>query len=89
MLHEDPSNALDTTEVDAAVREVHAAKDAWATASLDERMELLETLRVNTLRVADDWVAAAVAAKGIPVGAPVSGEEWASGPWALMEASSP
>ena len=85
MLHEDSTAVLDPNEVDTAVREVHAAKDAWATASLDERIELLETLRVNTLRVAEDWVAAAVRAKGIPVGAPVSGEEWVSGPWALME----
>lgn len=85
MLTEETPAALNPTAVDRAVREVHATKDAWAAASLDERIRLLETLRVNTVRVAENWVAAAVRAKGIPQDSPIVGEEWMSGPWALLE----
>ena len=85
MLTEEQPAVLDPTRVDTAVREVHATKDAWATAPTEERIALLETLRVHTLRVAEAWVAAAVEAKGIPADSPLTGEEWMSGPWALLE----
>lgn len=76
---------LDPEAVDHAVREVAERKDAWAAAPTSERIALLETVRVGTVRVAEAWVAAAREAKGIPAGSPLVGEEWVSGPWATLE----
>lgn len=71
--------------LDQHLESLAANKDAWVTATFDERLKLLESLRVNTDRLAAKWVAAALGAKRIPTESSLAGEEWTSGPWALME----
>jgi aldehyde dehydrogenase (NAD(P)+) len=61
-------------------------KQAWATLPVSKKIELLRQVKRATLDVADRWVAAAVRAKGIPDGSPLVGEEWSSGPWAILYA---
>ncbi len=73
-----------TDAIDRQVAELVDRKDAWLEASLDDQIRLLETLRVNTDRLAETWVEAAVKAKHIALPS-LAGEEWTSGPWALME----
>ena len=82
MTEEPPAHHL---SIDADLRDLDASKDAWVKADYDERLRLLETLRVNLVRLADRWVQAAASAKGLPEDSPLVGEEWTSGPWATVE----
>src|SRR6476646_5716436 len=61
-----------------------AHKRAWAVLPPGKKMELFAEVKRATARVAERWVQAAVRAKGIPDGSPLAGEEWASGPWAVL-----
>ncbi|MEM6995645.1 MAG: aldehyde dehydrogenase family protein [Myxococcota bacterium] len=76
---------MDTETIDRHLAALDEHKDAWLNATFDTRLALLESLRANTARLAQRWVDAAVKAKGIDPGSPIAGEEWTSGPWALLE----
>lgn len=71
--------------LDQHLEDLAAGKDAWLAATFDERLTLLESLRANTDRLSTRWVEAALKAKRIPTDSSLAGEEWTSGPWALME----
>ncbi|MEO6953889.1 MAG: aldehyde dehydrogenase family protein [Polyangia bacterium] len=71
-------------ELDEALTRLVEQKQAWAELGLADKIELLDGLVEKTGAVAARWVAAACLAKGIPDGSPLAGEEWTSGPWALM-----
>ncbi|HEY2517579.1 MAG TPA: aldehyde dehydrogenase family protein, partial [Polyangiaceae bacterium] len=66
--------------LDAAVERVAAQKDVWTTASIPERIRLLERCTEGLVMVAEAWVADACRAKGIAPDAPLAGEEWIAGP---------
>ena len=66
------------------LEELAAHKQTWATLPVGRKVELLIAVKGATARVAERWVAAAVRAKGIPDDSPLAGEEWSSGPWALL-----
>jgi aldehyde dehydrogenase (NAD(P)+) len=70
--------------IDAALDELAAHADRWAAMPIPRMLQLLDTVRAATDRVAARWVEAATRAKGIPEGSPLVGEEWSSGPWALL-----
>ncbi len=70
--------------VDRKVHELHASVDTWSQVPLRDRVELLERLALRIADVADEWVSAAAAAKGLEQDSQLVGEEWASGPWALI-----
>ena len=59
-------------------------KHAWAVLPLARKIALFEQVKRDTAKVAARWVAAALRAKGIPEDSPLAGEEWSSGPWALL-----
>lgn len=69
---------------DVDLKALDAAKDRWAQTSLSERIAVLQAVKDNLMRVADEWVDAAGKAKGIPQGSHLLGEEWTSGPYAVM-----
>src|SRR6185369_5032627 len=69
-------------ERDLQVLDAH--KQAWAALPPGKKRELFAEVTSATARVAERWVQAAVRAKGIPDGSPLAGEEWASGPWAML-----
>src|SRR5215218_4398843 len=52
--------------------------------TLDQRVELARAMQAGYLRVARASVEAACAAKGIPVGSALEGEEWTLGPWFVV-----
>jgi hypothetical protein len=52
--------------------------------SLDERVVLARAMQAGYLEIARDSVHAACAAKGIPLGTPLEGEEWCGGPWFVV-----
>jgi len=70
-------------EIDEALAVLSTHRDVWARKPASEKIHYLEEMRDRTARVAATWVDAAVAAKGIPAGSPLAGEEWISGPWAV------
>lgn len=71
-------------ELDAALARLQQKKQPWAELPVAGKVGLLKDLVRSTARVAERWVVAAAAAKGLPPDSPLAGEEWTSGPWALM-----
>ncbi len=67
-------------EMDAAIADVRAQKDAWVAQDLPQRIYLLKRLIDTTLAQSQRWVEAACEAKGIELGTPGEGEEWLAGP---------
>ena len=75
---------METETVDTAIRELLDQKRVWARLPVAEKICLLTGIRARANTAAQRWVDAAVQAKGIPARSPLVGEEWASGPWALV-----
>src|SRR5437867_12228688 len=69
---------------DEAIAALGQRKDGWARLPLDAKLDHLRALRVNTAAEAQRWVRAACAAKGLDPESALAGEEWTSGPWALL-----
>ncbi|MDH3282908.1 MAG: aldehyde dehydrogenase family protein, partial [Gammaproteobacteria bacterium] len=78
------SEAHDQAALDAAVAKLNGAKDAWARLGVAERIRYFEGLKRKTTRYAAEWAQAAIHAKRIPEESPLAGEEWLSGPWAML-----
>jgi hypothetical protein len=72
------------TQCDEALAELDAAKQRWMRTSVAERIALLKAIKDNLLQVAEGWAEAAIRGKQIPASSPLAGEEWISGPYALM-----
>ncbi len=77
---------VEISEYDTAVADLVRGKDAWAKSSLAERIQVLTDIKDALMSVAQTWVETASRNKLIPQGAPAEGEEWTSGPYALMMA---
>ncbi|PIE16941.1 MAG: aldehyde dehydrogenase [Rhodobacterales bacterium] len=75
---------MDHAQPDLALTQLSAAKQRWAETDLNQRIAVLEQIKTHLMEVADDWVARAAEAKGIAPTSPLVGEEWFSGPYALM-----
>jgi hypothetical protein len=70
--------------LDETVARLRAGAPVFARLSLTERIALARSMQAGYLRIAEESVRAACVAKGIPVGAPTEGEEWATGPWCVV-----
>jgi aldehyde dehydrogenase (NAD(P)+) len=70
--------------IDADVAALSAHKDEWARLPVMVKIDHLRTLARNTAAQAQRWVRAACRAKGLDETSPLAGEEWTSGPWALL-----
>lgn len=79
-----PPRTLDTTRIDTQIERLQAHKNEWARLALRRKRAYLTHLLNKTNDLAPRWVDAAIAAKQIPPDSPLVGEEWVSGPWALM-----
>jgi acyl-CoA reductase-like NAD-dependent aldehyde dehydrogenase len=80
----DKAEMLDTTALDADVAALRAAAGEWATTPLAGKRRLLEAVRGATAAVAEEWVRVCCQGKGIATGSPAAGEEWMSGPYAVL-----
>ena len=69
---------------DSDLKVLDAAKHDWARTSLQERIKILNDIKESLMGASEDWVQSAGRAKGIPEGSSLLGEEWISGPYALM-----
>ncbi|MEA2684344.1 MAG: hypothetical protein QOK05_2672 [Chloroflexota bacterium] len=81
---EAPAAADWRKQVDAQVEVLQAHKDGWTALPISRRIEYLDEVRRRTSDSAQRWVEAACRAKGLSIDAPAAGEEWSSGPWALI-----
>jgi aldehyde dehydrogenase (NAD(P)+) len=75
---------MDKASLDRTVAELDAAKRRWARLPIPMKIDLLHRVREHVAHVADEWVSTAVRAKGIRPGSPLAGEEWLSGPYAVL-----
>lgn len=73
-------------ELDSVIAALKSASDDWAQTEIAERLKILQEIKDNLLKVAEGWAEAAARHKLIPEGSPLEGEEWLSGPYALMNA---
>ncbi|MFR9752725.1 aldehyde dehydrogenase family protein [Nocardia sp. 004] len=78
---------FDETAIDNALADLTAGEKAWAATPLRRRRDLLDEIHARTGRFAEDWVRTACAVKGLPADSPLAGEEWMSGPFALLQAT--
>jgi len=70
--------------LDDMIGELAASKQAWARTSVAERIDILTQIKTAIMSVAEKWALTAAAKKQIPANSPLVGEEWMSGPYALM-----
>jgi hypothetical protein len=71
-------------ELDAKVQRLGEAARTWATLPIGARIALARSMLAGYYRIAERSVRAACAAKGIPAGSPLEGEEWSTGPWCVI-----
>ena len=81
----DTPSDTDRAQIDADLAVLRARATEWARLPLSLKIEMLEGLRPRIGAVAARWADAASEAKGLPSESPWRGEEWVSGPWALLE----
>ena len=70
--------------LDEMVARLRDGAVALARLSLQDRIGLARAMQAGYLGRAEDIVRASCAAKGIPRGTPLEGEEWATGPWCVV-----
>jgi aldehyde dehydrogenase (NAD(P)+) len=75
-------------EFEPTLRALRQGAERWVRMSLSERREVLGAVRASTLAAAPAWVEAACALKGIDPRSPAAGEEWSSGPYSVITATS-
>jgi aldehyde dehydrogenase (NAD(P)+) len=59
-------------------------KQRWAQTTIETRITILARIRDAVDRVAQDWAETAARKKGLAINAPPAGEEWVTGPYALI-----
>ncbi|MEA2666586.1 MAG: hypothetical protein QOI11_3530 [Candidatus Eremiobacteraeota bacterium] len=79
------SSTATVGDLDRDVESLRAHAAAWARLGFAGKIRHLRTMRARTVEVAARWAELAAQAKGI-AGTPLAGEEWLSGPYALLSA---
>ena len=82
------SATSNTTALDRAIGELRDGERTWAHTPLAIRRDLLCELVDAAWREADSWVQTAARIKGLDPASPLVGEEWLSGPYALLSSAS-
>jgi acyl-CoA reductase-like NAD-dependent aldehyde dehydrogenase len=81
---------MTTTENDAkpladrVVGRLTKAEKAWGRTILSGRNALLNRFAELVAQHAEQWVTLGARLKGLPLHSPLVGEEWTSGPWAVL-----
>jgi acyl-CoA reductase-like NAD-dependent aldehyde dehydrogenase len=71
-------------QVDRAVADVAARKDAWLALGLTEKMLLLDQMIHDTLATVEEWNAVGLQLRQVAPDAPAGGEEIATGPMQIV-----
>lgn len=70
--------------LDEAVARLREAAPAVARLPIPDRIALARSMQSGFVRVGEQLVRAACAAKGLPTGTPVESQEWSTGPWPVI-----
>lgn len=70
--------------LEGALAILQAHKSQWAGLPVRDKLTYLRRLREKSDQKAEQWVSASVFAKRIPARSNLVGEEWTSGPWAML-----
>lgn len=81
-----PADEVDEARFGRLLAELDAGASRWAVMPLPARAVLLRRTREAVSRHAEAWVTTAARIKGLPPGSPLVGEEWLSGPYAVLTA---
>ncbi|TYL46059.1 aldehyde dehydrogenase [Nocardioides sp. BGMRC 2183] len=73
-----------SSQADAVVERLTTGAETWAGTPLGERVALLERFGALVAEQAEEWVTTARRIKQLPADSPLVGEEWISGPWAVL-----
>jgi len=73
-------------DLDVAIADLKRGEATWAATPVRRRRELLEQAHALVGQHAEAWVRTATGYKGLPKDSPLVGEEWLSGPYALLTA---
>ena len=79
-----PDAVRDRIDLDIAA--LHEGARGWTHVTLGQRARLLERVRAEVARVGEEWADTASTLKGVEKGHPLRGEEWLSGPYAVLVA---
>lgn len=69
-----------------AITHLQRGAHAWSHLTLGQRRKLLTRVRASVVATAEDWADTASTSKGLRAGHPLRGEEWLSGPYAVLVA---
>ncbi|UCH29218.1 MAG: aldehyde dehydrogenase [Myxococcales bacterium] len=72
------------SRIDEALAILEDHKQDWVALDIEERIDLLDKLRNSMVEVAESWVAASVQGKRMAAGTAEEGEEWMTGPGAVL-----
>ncbi|WP_433675407.1 aldehyde dehydrogenase family protein [Microbacterium gorillae] len=72
--------------IDAEVDALRVGSAVWSTLTLTQRATLLRRLHASVSAAAEDWARIAAETKGLDARHPLRGEEWLSGPYAVLSA---
>lgn len=76
--------AAERERLDVVIDRARAASTRWAALSLADRAALLRDVHQATSRAAQTWAQTACELKGVPFTSAYAGEEWMSGPYAML-----
>jgi aldehyde dehydrogenase (NAD(P)+) len=82
-----PLPALLDAGLEDRLTTLSANKLRWANLPTAQKIQHLHRIETATIEHAAEWVAVSVRAKGTAGTPPLAGEEWMSGPWALLRAA--
>ena len=77
-------HTFNSTGLDRQIKRLQDHKQQWARLAVPEKIRLLEEVRRQAAKQDHDWVQITTAIKGVSPDSPLAGEEWSSGPWALI-----
>jgi aldehyde dehydrogenase (NAD(P)+) len=77
---------VDEAALGGLLRELDAGAGRWAVRSLADRAALLRRTHASVSRGAESWALTAARIKGLDPSSPLVGEEWMSGPYAVLTA---
>ncbi|MFH8342649.1 aldehyde dehydrogenase family protein [Streptomyces sp. AM6-12] len=80
----DPTTRSSTPDIDALLARLAAGERTRARTPLKDRRRLLLEVAATTAAAADRWVRTACQIKQLPPGSLLTGEEWISGPYAVL-----
>ncbi|MET3805400.1 aldehyde dehydrogenase (NAD(P)+) [Nakamurella sp. UYEF19] len=70
--------------INGSLAELTAGARRWTGLTVEARRELLEAVSRSVAAEASNWVSVACGYKGLEPGSPLVGEEWTSGPYAVL-----